>query len=445
MTYLNARKTLLLAPTKPPKAHPNDRLYCLLHLLGDPHQKMRYIRIAGSNAKSVCGTMLESILAVSEHNVGFLVVSDLENPRRAIRINGVEISEEDITTTMSQVRASVNLMKKRACTAKNVLTNGGMLSADHASIPASLLENEASFDLTGSEFLLFIALLIFRKYGCQFCIIECDDHAYDPSLILPSPLAAVISGTIPTSKPHELEAIKRYIKSGIMEIVSAPQNGEAYKMISDACAAAHCRLSVPARSTIQVTRATLHETHFSYRGRDYRLSICGNFQILNAVTVMEAVRMLRRCGIPVSNEAEREGLEKARIPARFEFISYEPYILVDSAYKADSLKTVCDAIAELCDFTDKEVILCLPPDLHFMRDCVQTFHEHNIEIKSVFSLLPQEYKDNECSCESLNYPTISKLTRALLSEMKHNSFIFVCGHNSFSLPMRYELLRQMGY
>ena len=62
MTYHNAVKYLTTAPTKTGVNESLERTKLLCKRLGSPEKKLKYIRFAGSNGKTVCQTMLTSVL-----------------------------------------------------------------------------------------------------------------------------------------------------------------------------------------------------------------------------------------------------------------------------------------------------------------------------------------------------------------------------------------------
>ena len=70
MTYLNAKKYMISAPYSNGKGHSN--ILELLDSLGSPQRRMKYLRLAGSNGKTVCAEMLTSVLIKGGYTVGCL-------------------------------------------------------------------------------------------------------------------------------------------------------------------------------------------------------------------------------------------------------------------------------------------------------------------------------------------------------------------------------------
>ena len=263
MTYVNAVKYIKSAPD----VGGAGALLRILSRLGSPQKRIKYIRLAGSNGKTVCAEMLTSVLKNADVKVGCLRMPLRDEPRENVCINGAPISRNDFAAYAEAVRSAA----RQSDDAENV-----------ALVPV------------GAEILLCIALLAFADAKCDVCIIESNHFHADPSIQLPPPLAAIICGTIPNDSTAEISRIRSYICRGIEEIVSVPQDNEAYKIISDTCYAASCRLTLPNKTAISISRLSFKETDFSYKGKEYTLRLCGRFQVYNAVLVLEGLRPGRR-------------------------------------------------------------------------------------------------------------------------------------------------------
>jgi dihydrofolate synthase/folylpolyglutamate synthase len=292
MTYHNAIKYILSSPQKNGAADSFERVRLICQRLGSPERRLKYIRFAGSNGKTVCQTMLESVLHEDGIKVGSLLMPVSAEPRENVRIGRTPISMDDTVKYVKMIAEAVNALKSEA-TADTEKEDGTVAKkAD--------LNSGHNLTPTKNEMIFLVALLAFRDSGCDVCLIECDHNAQDPTKMLAPPFSAVICGAIPAENTREAHKIRSYLVSGIGEVVSAPQDPDTYKIISSACARVNCRLSVPTRSMLKIERMTLGGSEFVYRNEKYSLSLCGRFQINNATTVIEAVRMLNRSGTNIS-------------------------------------------------------------------------------------------------------------------------------------------------
>ena len=242
MTYLNAKKYIESAPDMLEASH--SKIMELLKSVGEPHRKIKYLRLAGSNGKTVCAEMIREVIGRDGYKVGCLRMPLREEPRENICIGSSVIS-------MDEFAEHVNTLKE--------------------------LSSTLDFIPSKEELLLTVALLAFKRAECDLCIIESNHFGEDPSIVLPPPFAAIICGTIPSGDTAQISRIRSYICKGIQEIVSAPQNNEAYRIISDTCYSVNCRLTLPSRTAVEVDRLGLGGSIFRYKGRSYSLSLCGKF------------------------------------------------------------------------------------------------------------------------------------------------------------------------
>ena len=406
MTYLNAKKYISLSPTSQPGQKIN--VLTLLERLGNPQRRIKYVRLAGSNGKTVCAEMLRSITKCAGFTVGCLRMPVRQEPRENVCIG-------ESTLSMDEFAAYTESIKR---------------------IAPSL-----DFVPTKAEILLCIALCAFRDAGCEFCLIESDHFGDDPSIALPPPFAAVICGTIPNADRTAISRIRSYICRGIQEIVSAPQDSDAYRIISDTCYSINCRLSLPSRNQISIDRLTLRSTQFSYKGVPYTLNLCGKFQVSNAVLVLEVVEMLSRRGYAIPDECVARGLSCFKLPAKFEVISLSPLMIIDSTHTPVAISTVCDSLADFKGQTGSAVRLCLPRG-GIISNYINVLEGLGYTVESVFTD-GQTSIDKDIPLHS--FATPKALARAVLDGLDKNTVLMVSGDYPFVNPVRYEILNILGF
>ena len=220
MIYRNAIKYLHSAPTTAEIKPSADRIQLLCKYLGNPQKNLKYIRLAGSNGKTVCSQLLVSVLKEANIKTGCLNMPVRSDINENIIVDSSCLTMEEVASYATAVAAAINQINDDI--QKNAVSD---VEGDE---PKDSLE---LFTPTGSEIMLMMALLAFKENNCELCIIESDHNKGDPSRFLPPPFSAVICGTIPSGDKKEISRIRSYICRGIQEIVSAPQNQEAYQVI----------------------------------------------------------------------------------------------------------------------------------------------------------------------------------------------------------------------
>ena len=408
MTYLNAKKYIFSLPSDIPCNE--KRLSLLIDRAGLQQRLIKYVRLAGSNGKTVCAEMLMSVMKKAGYRVGCLRMPLRDEPRQNICIDSLPQSMETFAANTELIRQ---------------------------------IARDLEIEPNRSEVLLCLSLLSFKNADCNFCIIESDHFGDDPSRFLPPPTAAVICGTIPNNDINEISRIRSYIIKGISEIVSAPQDSEAYKIISKTCYAANCRLTLPSKNAISVDKLSFRETRFVYKGKAYSVGLCGRFQVSNAVLLLETVDMLIRRGYKISYDAISEGLSSLKIPAKFEVISVAPLIVIDSTHTPIAIQTVCDSFADFGASTAKRVRLCLPCG-DIIPQYVSALTARGYEIESVITKSEDSesaYGEYNVICEKSN----KAIAKAAMRELDKSLVLMVSGEHSFVMPIRYEILSILGF
>ncbi len=424
MTPLNAEKYIKNAPNIAPKeSSASERILKLCSFLGNPQRRIKYIRLAGSNGKTVCARMIISVLNKAQIKNGCLSMPVHSNIRENILIDGVEITPDEMVKYVETVRAAVAQINAEA------VESGGI----------------GMFRPTAHEILLCMALLAFVEHECALCIIESDHKGEDPSRALSSPLAAIICGRIPSGERLEIAKIRSYIRRGITEIVSAPQNEEAFKIISDTCASAGARLTWPARKNFEITGLNLRGTQFLYKGTSYSLHLCGKFQTVNALVAIESAEMIARFGYKISSEHIKSGIEAVEAPCKFEVLSVSPTIIADSTHTDVAIGAVCDSLADFKSLTGTNIRLCLPEG-ELVQKYIDALTDRGYSIEKVSALADP----SGSAVISSNIPIFvlknARLTaKDALASLSSDSILLISGHSNFTMKLKRELLGLLGF
>ena len=399
------------------------RILTLCNALGNPQKKIRYIRLAGNNGKTVCARMLISILNKAGIVNGCLSMPIYEDIRDNVRINGEPISMAKTVEYVSAIKDAVYAINEES-------GNEGEV-----------------FMPTAHEILLCMSLLAFVDHKCALCMIESDQASEDPSRFLPSPFAAVICGSMPSEDKDKKDIfkIRSYICRGIREIVCAPQNTEAYKMIADTCYTVNCRLTLAVKNNVHVTRLTLGRTDFSYKENDYSLHVCGQFQTINAAVAIESADMLTRCGYVISKENIKDGLWAFTAPCKFEILSVSPTIIADSTHTPIAIEAVCDSLADFKDMTGTRIRLCLPEG-ELPPMFAQALESRGYTVEKL-SLLATDSDEEvaELTIPTNVLPSAKSAAKDALAELDTGSILLISGPSNFTRAMRHQMLAILGF
>lgn len=316
-----------------------ERMNMLLEKLGNPHEELRVIHVAGTNGKGSVCKFLEEGLAACGYRIGLYTSPFLEVFNERIRLGGENISDEDLEIYTERVLKAVDEMVAEG--------------------------NESP---TEFEVVTAIALLYFREKSADIVILEVGlGGSGDSTNVVKKPLACAICSI---SYDHmdrlgntleEIAADKAgIIKPGVPVISNVSDHGAAAVIARRAYENGSRLYDV---STIKFS--TFDETPFSQTvtmelyGTDYsdvKLSMAGRHQGENLKTALAIIEVLRKAGeIKVRREPLYRGLQNAVQPGRFEVIQREdrengsPTVIIDGAHNEAGARALRDTMKKYFD------------------------------------------------------------------------------------------------
>lgn len=300
------------------------RMRRLMARLGDPQRGMRIVHIAGSNGKGSTAVYCESILRQAGYHTGLFVSPYIYDFRERIQLDGCMVDRQQMADTYAQLQPVVAQMAAEGdpCVQFEVITA--------------------------------LALLIFRRAGCDVVVLEVGiGGLLDSTNIIDPPLAAAITSL---SLEHTallgrtLTEIARQkcgiIKPGcrVAAYCSLPPEGRA--VLEDTCRQLGIVPKTPDLDQLTVQRSDCTGSAFCYEGQPYAVTMAGDHQIYNALTALMLVRCLREAGLALPETAVREGLYRATIPGRLQLLRGRPDILLDGAHNPEKIRSLCAFLDE---------------------------------------------------------------------------------------------------
>ncbi|MFA6309284.1 MAG: Mur ligase family protein, partial [Clostridia bacterium] len=87
-----------------------DNMKTLMSLMGNPHKKLRYVHVAGTNGKGSTVAFINEILIKSGYKVGTYISPYIERFSERIKVNNVEIANDDIARITEFAKKNVGIM-----------------------------------------------------------------------------------------------------------------------------------------------------------------------------------------------------------------------------------------------------------------------------------------------------------------------------------------------
>ncbi|MDE8702231.1 bifunctional folylpolyglutamate synthase/dihydrofolate synthase [Adlercreutzia equolifaciens] len=311
-----------------------DRMVALLEELGRPQDDLRFVHVAGTNGKGSTCAYLASILQAAGYRVGLFTSPFIECFEERIRVNGANITTEELSRAVAAVRPCAEAVEKR--------------TGDHP---------------TEFELMAAVAFEHFRSSGCDVVVLEVGlGGRLDATNVIETPEVSVIAriGLDHTDLLGDTLAAVAGEKAGIIKpgvpVVSWPQDEEAMAVVERVCAERGCALTTPDFASLHVEplewgkrgdAAEFSELRcFSYQGEEFVTRLLGSYQPANAALALETVRVLVERGWDIPAEAQFAGVAAAQWPGRFEVVASDPLTIIDGGHNPQGAQALAASLAD---------------------------------------------------------------------------------------------------
>lgn len=342
-SFINYEK---LAAPYDPRKWKLERVERLLEAVGNPHESLKSIHIAGTKGKGSTAAMIDAILRESGFKVGLYTSPHLISFRERIRIGGEMISEDQVRDLMTRMKPHI----------------------DELASQSDRFGHISFFDIYTALGFFFFAL-----EKVDFAVLEVGLGGRLDATNVVNPLVSVItqiSYDHMISLGDTIEEIAAE-KAGIIKdnglVITSPQMKEVLEVIKNTCAEKKAKLFEVGRDICFEKGTDGSPASFSVSGihgiyKNLRVSLAGHHQLINATTAMGALELLRSHGVTISAENIRTGLGKVKWPARVEVIQQNPIIILDTAHNAASASALRDTIES--NFSYEKLIIILGTSEH---------------------------------------------------------------------------------
>ncbi|MBS3821874.1 MAG: hypothetical protein GVY16_03910 [Planctomycetes bacterium] len=306
-----------------------DRMRRLLKKLGNPHEKIESVHIAGTKGKGSTAMMLAAMLKSCGHRVGLYTSPHICDIRERINVNGQKIPRTTFTRLMAKVAPHVEKMKDRP---------------------------------TFFELFTAIAFCYFNDEKVDIAVVETGlGGRLDSTNVLTPAVCGLTS--ISMDHMHQLGKTISEItreKAGIMKpdvpTISAPQNPQAKRVLRKAASEAKTKLlfagddiefSYRVESSRRDgchTRVCLTTPHSRFE--HLPVPVLGEHQAVNCGLALALLDQLKRRGMDIDDGKAIAGLHRVALPGRMELLSNDPRLLVDGAHNAASVQALMRGIGQ---------------------------------------------------------------------------------------------------
>ena len=344
----------------------------LLRRMGNPEKKLRFVHIAGTNGKGSTAAMTASILQQAGYRTGLYTSPYIFRFHERIQVNGVEISDEDLSAITDFVKPHAEAM------------------ADHP---------------TEFELVSCIAFEYFIRQKCDIVVLEVGlGGELDSTNVIDAPDAAVITN-IGLDHTEFLGDTLEKIAATKAGIIKSGSTAVIYRAQSSVEAIFEARCRTVNAALVKADFDALRSVAHSLDGQVFdaagysalHLPLLGEHQMRNAAVVLAVVDVLRKKGYAISEQNVRDGLANVRWPGRFEVLRREPLFLVDGGHNPQCIEALVQNIRDYLGGRSLTVLtgVLADKDFHCMYGNVAPYAREFITVTpdSPRSLSAEELKD----------------------------------------------------
>lgn len=307
-----------------------DNISKLLELLGNPQDKINIIHVAGTNGKGSTCSFITSILKEAGYKVGLYTSPFLETFTERIRVNGKNISEDDVARIVTLIKEKIEYM----------------------------VENGYSYP-TEFEIVTAMAFYYYCEQNVDFVALEVGlGGRYDATNVINKSEVSVITSI---SLDHvgilgDTIAKIAYEKGGIIKengvAIVYDQSEEAKDVIKDICKEKNAKYIEVKFDSMKIKKSDINSQVYSCKVmnktyEDLEIKLIGEHQVNNSMLALSVIEYLKEAkNLDINEEDIRRGLLNTKWPGRIEKLMEDPIFIIDGAHNEDGASSLAKSISE---------------------------------------------------------------------------------------------------
>lgn len=332
-------------PGASPKRMNLDRINALVEALDHPERHWPSVHIAGTKGKGSTASMIASIVHQSGYRVGLYTSPHLVSVRERIMVNGIPISEEEVSKLVDKMRPVIEYTHQ---------ASEGFAS---------------TFDIMTA-----LAFLFFKEQQVDLAVIESglggrldSTNVIEPIVCVITPIGLDHTDRLGTTIPEITREKAGMIKRGI-PTVSAPQTSEARAVIREVCdqqESALFEVGPDMYYTIQSENTEQQILDIHGREQMYHhltMPLLGEYQACNAVTAVGVVELLTKNGLSISEDDINRGMREVRLSGRMQVLEHQPWLILDGAHNVLAAENLTQTLQRLFPCRRSVLVLSIHQD-----------------------------------------------------------------------------------
>lgn len=332
-----------------------DRISLLLELLGNPHDRLQVVHIAGSKGKGSTAALIASILTHAGYRTGLFTSPHLITPRERCRIDGALISKSDVAFYVEKLKPAIE------------------------TVSASEFGRVSFFEIYTA-----LAFSYFADKETDFAVIEVGlggrldaTNVVTPTTTVITPIGlehtAILGETYTEIAGEKAEIIKQRCPLAL-----AAQHPEAQTVFEKVASEREAPIVESKDLVVQdsdtpnprlvrdadglpIAQQFDMETD-SERYPQLTMPLLGHHQFINATTAVAAIECLKQRGYRVPKTSVYTGFKNVQWQGRIQQIKSSPIVVLDGAHSPASMEALCCTLRQSFHYSRLIFIVSLMRD-----------------------------------------------------------------------------------
>jgi dihydrofolate synthase/folylpolyglutamate synthase len=315
-----------------------DRMRRLLAEIGNPHERLKVIHIAGTKGKGSTSVMAAAILTAAGHKTGLFTSPHISAFEERIVVDGNPPSPPHFVDLVNRLIEPIERMDRAP-------TGPGPTYFELATALAWLYFRDCRADLAVLEVGLGGRLDATNLCDPDVCIITniSRDHTNvlgHSTADIAREKAGIVKGSIPV-----ISGVARGPAADVIEETCDRLASPIYRLGSEIL----WRFSPRDDSVDGPTKSACESRPFDVdapwgKWTGLRIPLRGDHQADNAALAVAATTLLAQRGVSIQKSAVVTGLSEVRWPARIEVLRTQPIVLVDAAHNWASTQALLETL-----------------------------------------------------------------------------------------------------
>lgn len=379
-----------------------DRIEMLMDKLGNPHRRLKFIHVAGTNGKGSTCAFLTSALLQSGYSVGTFTSPYITKFTNRFQFNNTDIPEETLIELVNILRPLVQ------------------------EITETEFGSPTMFEVTTA-----VAILFFANISCPDVVVwETGLGGRLDVTNIVTPIVSVI-----TNVGHDhmdilgdtLEKIAME-KAGIIKpgvpVVSCVTQPEVVAVLKKKAAACRSTLYLAGEEfSYEATGIREGVQTFQFKGPfrsiEAQIVMKGEHQISNAAGAMMVLEVLRQyMAFMLEDEDVLEGLRHAFWAGRLEEVSTSPRIVLDGAHNPEGAESLARSLPQLYQYGELNLLMGMLANKNH-----ESYFKHILPIVDTLILTEPDFQ-NKMDAEKLQ-----AIAESLREKYAKDNLTIIVEHN----------------